>query len=195
MSDLESQKQLLFSILAQSPAICEIISEAPRLALPESCVGAGAIAQTVWNHLLGLDPLYGISDVDFVYYDPSDLSYEAEDVAIRRVRSLFGHLPVELDIKNQARVHLWYPERFGFQVPAYESLEHSISTWPTTVTSIGVRKAENGWNLIAPFGLDDLFRLTVRANKVRIPRDVYELKCARWRAKWPQLTIVPWEES
>lgn len=190
----EEQKRLLASILAQSPALSEILAEAPGLGLSDYYVGAGAIAQTVWNHLLNRPPLYGISDVDFVYFDPSDLGYAAEDAVIRRVKSRFQHLPLELDVKNQARVHLWYESRFGYPVPPYRSLEGAIDTWPATATAVGVRRAGAELTIYAPFGLDDLFGLVVRANKARITREIYEKKCAKWRAKWPELTIIPWED-
>ena len=63
-----------------------------------------------------------IKDIDIAYYDP-DLSYEAEDKHIRRVRALLKDIPIELDVKNQARVHLWFADKFGYDMPPYPSIQ------------------------------------------------------------------------
>jgi hypothetical protein len=55
---------------------------------------------------------FGIKDVDLVYFDPNDLSEETETAHEKRLRAYFRDLPVKLDVKNEARVHLWY-DRFG----------------------------------------------------------------------------------
>ena len=47
--------------------------------------------------------------------------------------------------------------------------------------------------VFAPFGLDDLFNLTVRANRTRITPETYAAKAERVRMRWPEVTILPWE--
>ena len=74
---------------------------------------AGAIAQTVWNLAAGHPAERGIKDADLVYFDAADLSAEAEAAHECRIRERFGDLPCKLDVKNEARVHLWYEARFG----------------------------------------------------------------------------------
>ena len=34
------------------------------------------------------------------------------------------------DAKNQAAVHLWYPARFGFEVPPFAASADAIATFP-----------------------------------------------------------------
>ncbi|WDH96587.1 nucleotidyltransferase family protein [Paenibacillus urinalis] len=149
--------------------------------------------QSIWNYVCGLPVNYGIHDIDFVYFD-SDLSYDKECEVIDKVNQRFGDLPIRLDIKNQSRVHLWYENHFGYPIDPYSSLEEAINTWPTTATAIGMRKDENGeWSIYAPFGLNDLFSLIVRANKSQITKEIYEEKADRWKGKWPALTIIPWD--
>ncbi|MNP62011.1 hypothetical protein D3C76_1572500 [compost metagenome] len=100
-----------------------------------------------------------------------------------------------MDIKNQARVHLWYEDRFGVKLQPYPSLEAAIDSWPTTVTSLGARLDGSGdWHIYAPFGLKDLFNLTLRPNKVLITEEIYEGKTLKWQTKWPELQIIPWAE-
>ena len=77
-SDLEFQKQKLYSIIKENAVIFEIIQKAQTLEIPNYYIGAGCICQTVWNYQNNLDLMYGISDVDFVYFD-ADTSYESEN--------------------------------------------------------------------------------------------------------------------
>ena len=81
---------------------------------------------------------YLIDDYDTVYYD-EDLSYEKEDKIIKEINLLCKDLNVSLDIKNQARVHLWFKNKFGYSIKPNKSVEDAISKWGSTVTCIGVR--------------------------------------------------------
>jgi hypothetical protein len=71
----------------------------------------------------------------------------------------------------------------------------AIATFPTTATSIGVRRYSGQFECCAPFRLDDLFDLIVRPKKVQITPAIYDAKVARWRAEWPQLTFLTWSEG
>ena len=188
---LDTQKRLLYEILVQSPVLSEVLRGSPALGLENYYIGAGCICQTVWNYQNGLDPMHGISDIDFVYFD-TDLSYEAEDRIIKRVRQTFRGLPVELDVKNEARVHLWFKERYGYDIDPYTSVESAINTWPTTATAVGVRLENGALSVYAPFGLNDLFGQIIRANKTQITEEPYLQKCKKWTAKWNTLTVIPW---
>ncbi|MEM6905222.1 MAG: nucleotidyltransferase family protein, partial [Pseudomonadota bacterium] len=85
------------------PALCQV----ERAALPDGWIVAGALYNTVWNVLTGRPPGHGIRDIDVFYFDGSDLSYGAEDQVIRRASRHFAPEP-PVEIRNQARVHLWF---------------------------------------------------------------------------------------
>jgi hypothetical protein len=53
-----------------------------------------------------------VKDYDVFYFD-EDLSWEAEDAVIQHLGVLTNDLGVTVEIRNQARVHLWYKQRFG----------------------------------------------------------------------------------
>ena len=110
-------------------------------------------------------------------------------------RGLVADLNIELDVTNQARVHIWYPKQFGYSIQPYRSTEDAIGTWPTTATAIGVRPSGRGLEVWAPFGTDDLFNLVVRPNRVQITPAIYDAKVTRWVARWPSLVVLPWEEG
>jgi hypothetical protein len=150
------------------------------------------------------EPNRNIEDYDLAYYDSNDLSEEAEERIILSAQSTLRDLNLPVDVKNQARVHLWYKNHFGQDIRPYQSAEDAIRSWPTTATSIGVRRDENGnFTVCAPFGLTDLFSMIVRPNKTqaeyfltreqRTSRLVYNRKAAKWAKAWPKLVIIPWE--
>jgi hypothetical protein len=178
--------------LRQCPVVAAILGRAPNLGLPNYYLGAGGVAQTVWNQLYGFDTEYGIKDYDLVYFDPSETTAATEGRTAQRVIARFADLKVKMDVTNQARVHQWYPRKFGRSIPPYRSTEHAIATWPTTASSIGVRLEADRLVVCAPFGLHDLFARIVRPNKALISRAVYEAKVERWTPLWPDLAIVPW---
>lgn len=193
-SPLASQIEALESIVRTNEVVCCLLERLPALGLPGWYLGAGGVAQTVWNHLHGFTATRGITDYDVVYYDRDDLREEGEQRLEARATQLLARRDVKLDLTNEARVHLWYEQRFGRALSQYRSVEHAIATWPTTATSVGVRSDKSEFLVCAPFGLADLFAMVVRPNTTLIPRPVYEAKAARWRRCWPRLTILPWPE-
>jgi hypothetical protein len=179
-------------MLTRSEFVAPVLQRWPEIGLPNGWLAAGAIAQTVWNLAHGRTPHADIKDIDLVYFDDSDLSAETEARNEARIRHLFADLDVAFDVKNEARVHLWYGEKFGQPIDPYGSIEEAIATFPTTATAIAVRPGQRQLDICAPFGLDDLLGLVVRPNKAQITRAVYEAKIGRWRQCWPNLKIFGW---
>ena len=154
-------------------------------------VGAGGVNQTVFNYYHGYEGDYGIKDYDIVYFD-EDTSYEAEDVIIKDLEKRLKDIDIVSDIKNQARVHIWYNPKYGTNREPYTSCEDAVSSWGSTVTCIGIRK-ENGQLIVyCPYGLNDLFSLTIRPVKRYFDKESYEARSKRWKAKWDKLNIVEW---
>ncbi|MFL5267043.1 MAG: nucleotidyltransferase family protein [Stellaceae bacterium] len=178
--------------LRQNTWLREILQRFDEVALPDGWLVAGSIAQTIWNLALGRPAGFGIKDVDLVYFDAQNLSFEAEAENEQRLRDLFRHLPVKLDVKNEARVHLWYERSFGYPIAPYQSARAAIATFPTTATAVGVRCKAGKFECCSPFGLDDLFGLVVRPNKKQITQSIYVGKIERWRSIWPELKYIPW---
>lgn len=190
---LSIQETELNKILEKDNALYKIIRDVSALGISNLYVGGGSVTQSVWNHLFSKPIGYGISDVDIVYFD-TDLSLEKERMVLEQIVKTTKQNQYALDVKNEARVHLWYEEEFGFSIPAYTSTEEAISTWPSTATSIGVFfDQENKLQIFAPYGMYDLFSGVVRPNKAMIFREVYEKKAEKWGAKWPGLTVIGWQ--
>jgi len=146
----------------------------------------------VWNALTGRPPGHGTKDIDLFYFDDSDLSYEAEDRVIKRGERHFGHLPLPVEIRNQARVHLWYPQKFGRSCPRFVSSSDAVRHFASKTHAVGIRLDDDGLNLVAPYGLDDLFSFRIVPNRASDNRHTHEEKGARARKNWPEITVVPW---
>jgi len=112
-----------------------------------------------------------------------------------RLLSLALRIGPWIDVKNEARVHLWYAARFGTAIPPDGSDRAAIDTFPTTATALGLRPAGQGAEVHAPFGLADLFDGVVRPNKRQITRPIYQAKVDRWARLWPGLRIVGWDAA
>ncbi len=179
--------------LRRNRTLTEVLARAARLDLPGWYLVAGCLYQTVWNVVSGQPPEAGILDYDLAYFDGSDLSWAAEDAVIQAGHEVFGDLPAPVQIRNQARVHLWYEQKFGIPCPPHESTEAAIDTFEATTACLGVCAGSDGrWRIYAPHGLADVFNLLVRPNPVLAPAAVYQVKTERWRQQWPTLTVLPW---
>jgi hypothetical protein len=175
----------------RNPFNRDILGRLPQLNLPEVWLASGALFQTVWNVQTGGAPDRGISDYDLSYFDP-DTSWEAEDRAIKRCESLFADLGVEVELRNQARVHLWYVEKFGVPYPALTCATEGIDRFLMTCAQVGIRPLGDDYELYAPSGLDDIANMIVRPNRTaNFNADHYMKKALRWKGLWPELEILP----
>ncbi|MDF3299183.1 nucleotidyltransferase family protein [Streptomyces tropicalis] len=190
---LDEQLAALRTTLSRNEILLEVLHRAAGLALPGWYLTAGCLFQTVWNVVTGRPPAAGIRDYDLFYFDGGDLSWEAEDAVIRAGGKLFDGLPATVEIRNEARVHLWYEDRYGVPCAPHTSTEAAIDSFAATTCCLGVRlEADGHWRVYAPHGLSDVFHLVVRPNPVLAPPEVYAAKTARWRRQWPELTVLDW---
>lgn len=179
------------ALALKNPVNVAIIDELQHLALPDAWLVAGCLAQTVWNVITGRAIDHGISDYDVFYFDP-DTSWEAEDAVIRRLHGRLGHLGcVKVEIRNQARVHLWYPDKHGLPYPPLMRATDGIDRFLTQNTQVGIRRAGDSYDVYAPHGFADVERLIVRPNPgLNFSPANYAAKAARWKALWPEITVV-----
>lgn len=179
-------------ILKKNKELLILLQIIDKLKLPNAYVGGGAVVQTVWNYIYGKEFNYGIDDYDIVYFDDKDLSEQGENKVILNIKDYLGDLNLKVDVKNEARVHLWYENRFNKKIKPYISTEDAISTWPTTATAIGAKLEKGKIKVFAPFGLNDLYNGIIRPNKALISKEIYDEKASKWHKKWPETKIIEW---
>ena len=189
MSGLEAR---LEAILRAAPSLMEVLRTARALDLPEWLIVSGAVYQRVFNHLTGRDPDYGIKDYDLVYFDASDISYEAEDVVIRRVAAAFEPPLRDLvEVRNQARVHLWFEGKFGEPYAPLRSSAEALERFVSPIFAVGARlEADHHLTLVAPFGLEDLFAMRMRPNPRR-KTGGFARTADNLTARWPEARVEP----
>ena len=187
-----NQDQFLTPAL-RNPVNEIIAEELFRLGLPDAWLVAGSLVQTVWNVLTNRAVDYGINDYDVFYFD-SDTSWEAEDKVIRTLANRFAKHGIKVEARNQARVHLWYPGKYGLPYPELRCSTEGIDRFLTRNTQIGIRGTGDGYEVYAPNGYDDIAGLIVRPNPgANFSAANYEAKAARWKALWPEITVLPAE--
>lgn len=179
------------AIALRNPVNSAIAAELFRSGLPDAWIVAGCLSQTVWNVLTDRAIDYGISDYDIFYFDP-DTSWQAEDAVIRDVQARLAHLGVTVEVRNQARVHLWYPDKHGLPYPPLRCATEGIDRFLTRNTQVGLQRCNGSYNIYAPHGFDDIAALVVRPNPgPNFSTENYLTKAKRWKALWPELTVLP----
>ena len=190
---LNEQIEILKQILLQNKKLKLVLELLQSSNLRDYYIGAGAVNQTVFNYYHGFNLEYGIKDFDIVYYD-KDISYEKEDKIIKEIKSLIKNIDVEVDIKNEARAHLWYKDKFGFEIEPYKNTEEAISRWGATITCVGVRLERDKLIVFAPYGLNDVFNLIVRPIQEDFKEEIYVKRAEKWVEKWPKLKVIKWND-
>lgn len=191
--NLNEQIETLKDILFKNKTLQEVLKRLDKSDLKNYYVAAGAINQTVFNYLHNYKIDANIKDYDIVYFD-ENTSYEKEDSIIKYINELLKDLDIELDIKNEARVHIWYEEKFHHKIKPYTSVEEAISRWGTTITCLGVRLENNKLIVDAPYGLDDLFNMVIRPVKKDFTKEDYNKKVTKWKKNWPKLDIISYDD-
>ena len=186
--DLQSR---LVEIVRASPTLMRVLTIARELDLPQWRIVSGSIYQTVWNALTGRAADYGIKDYDLIYFDGSDLSDEAEDGVIRRAAALYPpDLSPLVEVRNQARVHLWFEQHFGEPYAVLATAEEAIGRFVAPAFAVGVRlEADGRIDIAAPFGLEDVFALRLRPNPSRPLAAGWAKAATSARARWPEVSL------
>jgi uncharacterized protein len=176
--------------IRQNPYNDVLLDRLPSLGLPDCWLVAGCLFQTAWNLKTGRPPTEHIKDYDIFYFDNRDLSFEAEDREIRRLTDAFVDLDVVIEIKNQARVHLWYQQKFGNHYPPLRSSTDGIDRYLVAATCVGIScSPAEPPALYTTYGLDELYAGILRPNPLNSPEDRFIEKCLSYRTRWPWLRI------
>jgi hypothetical protein len=187
------QAEAVRGIISQTPFLMAALERLRALALPDSWLVSGAIYNSVWNRLTRRPPLTGINDIDVFYFDAADLSYEAEDRVIRRAEPVFADLPLPVQIRNQARVHLWYAQHFGAPYAALTRSCEAVDRFASTTHAVAARLDDEGAiELYTPYGLEAMLAFRLVPNRSTDNRETHERKAARASAVWPELVVEAW---
>ena len=190
MSDADLEARLI-DIVRADPMLMQVLTTVRGLDLPDWRLFSGAVYQGVWNAQTGRPVGYGVKDYDIGYFDP-DTSWDAEDVFIKRVAAAFdAPLNSLVEVRNQARVHLWFEEHFNEPYEPLTRTDEALGRFVAPTFAVGVRlEAEGAISVAAPFGLQDVFDMVIRPNPNRPRATGWDKVIASARARWPELTVV-----
>jgi len=193
VSELERR---LSDIVRADAGLMHVLTTVRGLGLSDWRVFSGAVYQSVWNAVTGRPAGYGVRDYDLGYFDP-DVSWDAEDVVIKRVAAAFDQPFRDMvEVRNQARVHLWFEGKFGEPYEALAETDEALARFVAPAFAVGVRlEDDDAISVAAPFGLDDVFSLTLRPNPRRGLARGWDRVVANARARWPELTIIEPERT
>lgn len=166
-----------------------ILERLPELGLPDAWLVAGCLFQTVWNVQSGQSPEAHIKDYDLFYFDACDLSEAAEARINEQVSASFSGLGILVEAKNQARVHTWYEDYFGFPYPALGSSMDGIDRFLVRCTCVGLKAGTSGPQLYAPNGLQTLYQGTLSPNPLCHHLPLFEKKAKAYQERWDWLQI------
>jgi uncharacterized protein len=183
-------RERLTAILRATPLLMRVLTVSRGLDLPDWLIFSGAVYQPVLNHLTGRAPDYGIKDYDLAYFDRSNLSYDAEDAVIRRVKGAFDEpLRGLVEVRNQARVHLWFEGKFGEPYRPLSCTAEALEQFTSATFAVGVRlEPDDRLHIEAPFGLADLFGMRLQPNPRRKTLG-FARACANVLRRWPELIV------
>lgn len=181
----------LVEIVRADADLMHVLTVARSLDLPDWRIFSGAVYQTVWNALGGHPAGYGRKDYDLGYFDP-DTSWDAEDVVIRRAAEAFDQpFRSQVEVRNQARVHLWFKDRFGEDYEPLTGTDEALGRFVAPAFAVGVRlEADDRISVAAPFGLEDVFDRMIRPNPNRPLARGWDKAVGSALARWPEVRVI-----
>lgn len=192
---LDKQCHKFMSILEENKDLMIILDYLAKLNLPNFYIAAGSIFQTIWNYYDNRPLNYGIKDIDIIYYDKDNLTKEVEQKLENQIIDFLKqqNLNYEVDIHNEARMHLWKKENENKDIDQYQNSEDAIAKWIATVHAIGITKEKGQIKVYAPYGLSDIFSRTIRPIKHKgNSQELYNKKIASWQSRFSNLNIIEW---
>lgn len=187
--DLEAR---LAEIVRANPDLMHVLGVVRGLDLPDWRIFSGAVYQAVWNVQTGRPVGYGIKDYDLGYFDASDIGWDAEDAVIRRVAGAFDEpFRSQVEVRNQARVHVWFKDRFGEDYDPLPNTDAAPARFVAPAFAVGVRlEADDAITVVAPFGLQDVFDMVIRPNPDRPLAKGWARTIDNARGRWPEIRVV-----
>jgi hypothetical protein len=92
---------------------------------------------------------------------------------------------------KQGCVHLWFEGKFGEPYDPLTCTDDAPARFVAPAFAVGVRlEADDAISVVAPFGLEDVFAMTIRPNPTRGLATGWERVIANARGRWPEITVV-----
>jgi hypothetical protein len=176
-------------IVRAQPTLMRILHQLAQLH-SEAYIAAGVLPHVIWAHLHGWEYEMNHTEIDVIFYDENEQARTIEQQLADQLKDYFPEIC--WDVTNQAFVHEWYRTDQNESIEPLTSISHALSLWPETVTALALRLKDYELELIAPFGLADLFELKLRWNPNLVSYAVFEQRMLskQFLQKWPKLSLI-----
>lgn len=178
------------TLLLADPDVHTTIQAAIDLEVPSWAVGGGVVRNVIWDFIFQSQARTSHNDIDLVYFD-TDLSEPKEVQLEQSIHKRCGNTRAQ--VRNQARVHLWYEPTFGHQIDQVTDIEDAVARFPETCTSVAITGTSiDALQVLAPCGLDDLFDGVLRRNPRQVTAAHFQDRLAAKRVdeRWPGISVV-----
>lgn len=178
-------EEVLIEWIKDDPYIIEVLKAVESLQLPDCWVCAGLIRNKVWDVIHHMQTT--VNDIDVIYFDSSDLSIKSEKNFESSLTYIMPHQP--WSVKNQARMHT------KNNLTPFSSSFDGVSYFPETPTAIAVKMANDQIEVMAPYGLHDLFNCIVKPTPpYQASSKLYtvykkRMESKKWQTIWLNLHI------
>ncbi|MBO2535737.1 nucleotidyltransferase family protein [Rummeliibacillus suwonensis] len=182
MSNFENE---LKKIIKDDQHMMEILQAVEQLHLQDSWICAGFIRNKVWDVLHQTHT--AARDIDVIYFDHQDISKETEKLLEKKLYEIVPNQP--WSVKNQARMHL----KNG--IKPFTSSYDGVAHFPEIPTSVAIKVQNDQLEIMAPYGLEDLFQKKVKPtpgyqkgsplHRIYVQR----MKEKQWNTIWKDLII------
>lgn len=193
--DIDKQSKQFILILKKNKDLMKILDFLEILNLPNFYIVAGAVFQTIWNNLDKKSLNSNVKDIDIIYYDAKNLSKDCEKELENKIVASLNDMGLnyEIDLHNEARIHLWKKANENKKIKQYTNSEDAINQFVVTIHAIGITKKQGKIKIYAPYGLSDIFSKTVRPIKHKgNDINIYNNKIESWKKRFDNLNIVEW---
>ncbi|UOQ48987.1 nucleotidyltransferase family protein [Gracilibacillus caseinilyticus] len=181
-------EEKIIKFIYEDKWMMEVLKAAKSLHLPDWWICAGFVRSKIWDTLHCYNERTLFSDIDVIYFDPTNTEVLEEKKLEEKLHSIIPDLP--WSVKNQARMHL------KNNTSPYSSSIDAISKFPETATALGLTlNHQDKVILTAPCGIDDVLHLEVKPTpffKGSTERmDAYRERIfnKKWDETWNQLNI------
>ncbi|MGN7476417.1 nucleotidyltransferase family protein [Solibacillus silvestris] len=142
----------LINLITSDPYLFSILKTVEKLELNDCWIAAGIIRNKVWDNMHNTQT--EVNDIDVIFYDNENISIHTEKEFESILKDLMPNEP--WSVKNQARMHI------NNKALPYHSSFDGVAHFPETPTAIAARINNNTVEIMAPYGLQDLFEGRVK---------------------------------
>jgi hypothetical protein len=178
----------IIQLVEKDKWMMEILEAASLLYLPDWWVCAGFVRSKIWDTLHGFNNRTEISDIDVIYFDPTNVEKGEEKRLEAKLHEILPTVP--WSVKNEARMHI------NNGIPPYTSSVDAISKFPETATALGLRLDEQGSVVLtAPVGIKDVINLEVKPTPYFLENEdliyIYEKRLSQknWPSIWNRVRV------